>query len=372
MPMNPQLQNELARVLAQRMPREEAPGRPGLVGAFGPQGEPPGLGSMLAAELSKMAENHPINEMSPLEIALGFTGATTPARGIRAYHGSPYKFDKFDFSKIGEGQGAQAYGHGLYAAEAEGVADWTRAGIMKDAQHTKFEVLSEAENATLPAWVKRSIENDKSVDPMLADFKSRKEDALWKLSSPDVVQPWLIKENIRGFDKMIAALSKLKATGNLSQARGGHMYEVNIKADPEDFLDWDAPLSGQSEGIQQALKDAGLLRNTWAGHLRDLKATGEFVSADRKLNLTGAQFYHDMGAKASASEALRKAGIPGIKYKDQMSRGKEGGTHNYVTFSDDIIEIIRRYGILPLIGGAGGGGLAAAMSGQVFPEGGGA
>ena len=44
---------------------------------------------------------------------------TTPTvvQGIRAYHGSPHDFDKFDLSKIGTGEGAQAYGHGLYFAE---------------------------------------------------------------------------------------------------------------------------------------------------------------------------------------------------------------------------------------------------------------
>lgn len=43
-------------------------------------------------------------------------------RGIIAYHGSPHSFDKFDLSKIGTGEGAQAYGHGLYFAESEPVA----------------------------------------------------------------------------------------------------------------------------------------------------------------------------------------------------------------------------------------------------------
>src|SRR5512139_873784 len=42
--------------------------------------------------------------------------------GIRAYHGSPYDFNKFDLSKVGTGEGAQAYGHGLYFAENPAVA----------------------------------------------------------------------------------------------------------------------------------------------------------------------------------------------------------------------------------------------------------
>jgi hypothetical protein len=39
-----------------------------------------------------------------------------------AYHGTPHKFDKFDVSKVGTGQGAASYGHGLYFAENPKVA----------------------------------------------------------------------------------------------------------------------------------------------------------------------------------------------------------------------------------------------------------
>ena len=42
--------------------------------------------------------------------------------GAIVWHGSPHKFDKFDASKIGTGEGAQAYGHGLYLAESPDVA----------------------------------------------------------------------------------------------------------------------------------------------------------------------------------------------------------------------------------------------------------
>src|SRR5512147_2394588 len=54
------------------------------------------------------------------------TGLNTPVQvgllGHTVYHGSPHKFDKFDASKIGTGEGAQAYGHGLYFAENPKVA----------------------------------------------------------------------------------------------------------------------------------------------------------------------------------------------------------------------------------------------------------
>lgn len=41
---------------------------------------------------------------------------------VTLYHGSPHLFDKFDMSKIGTGEGGQAFGHGLYLAENPEVA----------------------------------------------------------------------------------------------------------------------------------------------------------------------------------------------------------------------------------------------------------
>ena len=49
-------------------------------------------------------------------------GDEVARRGITAYHGTPHDFDKFSMDSIGTGEGAQAYGHGLYFAESEDVA----------------------------------------------------------------------------------------------------------------------------------------------------------------------------------------------------------------------------------------------------------
>jgi hypothetical protein len=57
---------------------------------------------------------------------------------------------------------------------------------------------------------------------------------------------------------------------------------------------------------------------------------------------------------AQSTQALREAGIPGIKYLDQGSRGKGDGTRNYVVFDDKLIDIMKKYGI------AGIGALPAA------------
>ena len=58
---------------------------------------------------------------SPVELANGL-GNVGKMREIAVYHGTPHKFDAFDASKIGTGEGAQAYGHGIYVAENPEVA----------------------------------------------------------------------------------------------------------------------------------------------------------------------------------------------------------------------------------------------------------
>ena len=53
------------------------------------------------------------------------------------------------------------------------------------------------------------------------------------------------------------ALRAVKS-GKAELQKPGKMYEVNINADPEHFLDWDKPLSEQSEHVKQAIAKVDL------------------------------------------------------------------------------------------------------------------
>jgi len=227
-------------------------------------------------------------------------------QGIRAYHGSPHDFDRFDISKIGTGEGAQVYGHGLYFAENPAVAESYKPRFIDNGLHP----LNPA-NFWTPARV------------------------------PDPKSP-------------------------------GRMYEVNIAAKPEQFLDWDKPLAKMSPEVRQQLNDA------WIAH------------PESHADQTGRQIYAAHDWDADAHNVLRDAGIPGIKYLDQGSRkpgfssltpaqldariasirsdiASGGGnqqlmrdqlarmeferanykpqTSNYVVFDDKLINILRKYGM---------------------------
>lgn len=151
------------------------------------------------------------------------------------------------------------------------------------------------------------------------------------------------------------------------------MYEVNIHADPERFLDWDKPVSRQNESALAALKETGLNIEKMNGR-EGLKSIplpqfGKVMppppplpapEGGRPLGQIYNVIERVMGADR-ATAAFRDAGIPGIKYLDAGSRGAGDGTRNYVVFDDKLIEILRKYGI----GGILAGGAGAASLGSL-------
>lgn len=251
-------------------------------------------------------------------------GAKLPAMapkptGIRAYHGSPHDFDRFDISKIGTGEGAQAYGRGLYFAENEGVArsyrDALSDNVDKIAARARFHrILNEIDQA-------------QRTDPSSHRVKLRAD--------------------------VEAAMARLEEI-----PPAGRMYEVNIKADPDQFLDWDKPLAEQGPKVREVIqKMAPSDLDYFLQRGKNLPGGGEgrdFLYALRSKLLKGTD---------EAVAAIHEAGIPGIKYLDQQSRVAGHGSRNYVVFDDKLIEILRKYGLLPPVAA----GTAAAFNQQEPP-----
>lgn len=288
--------------------------------------------------------------------------------GIIAYHGSPHSFDKFDMSKIGTGEGNQAYMRGLYFAENEGVAktyrdmlsdqplgvpaigwqqrmDWTEA--QDDAYGLVDKALEELQidiaqgGATRPDW-SRVTDKVRQLAP-----RGKENEILRELDTMADKYGW--KEFVN--------------------KNPGSMYQVKINATPEEFLNWDIPLSQQPKKVQEALRglDPSLFAvDTWASKLDGAKTKGRTVSygPDNRTGEAAARaFEENLGGPEMAAEKLKAAGIKGVRYKDAGSRGAEGGTYNYVVFDDKLITILKKYGI-PMTAGAGG---AMMVAGQDMP-----
>jgi len=303
--------------------------------------------------------------------------------GIKAYHGSPHSFDRFDASKIGTGEGAQAYGHGLYFAEHEPVARGYR------------DALSEGKLLVGGQPVE-------AVDPQARDFINRFSKVA-KQSLTDTranIHPDDLREVIDNAFSAATAYGKTaspelknlyeRMLGGAEYKPGGHMYEVNIKADPAKMLDWDKPLREQ-QGLLDALSGSRRKAVKETLERQDYQAPTRVTYGTDIGPVTGQDFYkalsYNMTGKpgsAQASQTMQAGGVPGIKYLDEGSRSRaydianaeaavqknadrlgEGQwqqnldllkqtplTSNYVVFDPANIDILKKYGVVGAPAGA--------------------
>jgi hypothetical protein len=266
----------------------------------------------------------------PLPMA---AGGRSVGASIKAYHGSPHDFDEFRSDKIGTGEGAQAYGHGLYFAEKEGIAQTYRDNLARpDFNRTKS-------GAKISSTLSRILE-DSYDDAMRQGVNSPTHRDAIHLAEQNLARQRadaLKAGDFDWFNKVSDQITELHRMGSDAPATKGKMYEVNIKADPEHFLDWDKPL-----------KDQPAVASKLDAQTENMLgfATLQPGMAGSSLHKKVAKVYDD----AKASEMLKQAGIPGIKYLDAGSRSAGDGSRNYVVFDPKIIEIVRKYGIGAVLG----------------------
>jgi hypothetical protein len=234
-----------------------------------------------------------------------------------AFHGTPHKFDKFSMEKIGTGEGAQAFGHGLYFAGNKTVAEGYRAAlssratkVLLDGAEFSGAIRSEGGVVSPQDYAMFNVQNNGGVDEALENLASMKPTTEAKSKLINDAAAWLEANRERV---------------EVSSSEGA-LYQVDIPDDAE-LLDWDAPLSAQPEGVRAKLEAMGF--------------TAEAMGAEDPI---GQQIYQRakpfMGDPKEASDALLKAGIPGLRYLDAGSRGAtDNQTRNYVIFDDSRITI---------------------------------
>jgi hypothetical protein len=249
----------------------------------------------------------------------------------RAWHGTPHRgIEKFSTDKIGTGEGAQAYGWGLYYASKREIAEHYRKGLSYKQIVQEFrdempddadfdEVLDAADEMTpFRARVIRALAAD---DWLGFDYPSQAINAAFK--------------SIDNYD----ASPELK---DAVQAAQGQLYEVEVPEDSE-LLHWDKPLSEQPEGIWEAFDDAArsALKPEDIERIEKRKGSMTGEQAYRMIEearLAGGSGIGTASARA-ASKLLQEFGIRGIKYLDGTSRDGSGDSHNYVIFSGDDVQI---------------------------------
>jgi len=306
----------------------------------------PGVGQALAArdfERARRADDEAGMAMAaasalPVGRLIGALKGFDPVmREIDVYHGSPHVFDEFDASKIGTGEGQQAYGHGIYLAEQKDVADMYRRAL------TPHKV-SDDDAQSLASYAMRQRHDSQSA----IDWLNKQKAAYKTEQSP---------ETLAQYDAAIKVLQG----GNVEKV--GNLYTADLPDEMVDrMLDWDKPLSEQPEAVRKALlsnpniaaeakrlneqrialnkQSPGRLTHPVLGKLANRETTPESLKGEAIYTLLAKG-----GNSAEVSKYLRSLGIPGIRYLDAGSRGQSGtGTRNFVVFpgEEKKVKILKR------------------------------
>jgi hypothetical protein len=93
------------------------------------------------------------------------------AAHIDAYHGSPHDFEAFDMSKMGTGEGGQAYGHGMYFAENPSTAEaYSNVKGANENDGNIYRVKITADKDRMLDWDKPLSEQPEAVKQVFAPY----------------------------------------------------------------------------------------------------------------------------------------------------------------------------------------------------------
>ena len=256
---------------------------------------------------------------------------------IRAYHGSPYDFDRFDASKIGAGEGHQSYGYGLYFAGNEAVGrhykDALKDVLDKDAPYSLLDEESWAYKQWADAYAKES-EWDRPANGMSNLLKA--------FGEPN--------PHSQATAEAFARLSDVRQRLERATQNKGRLYEVEIGYPEDSLLNWDRPaapaggVGGKAAEVLRAVRpseiDAGTLN-----YIQSMRP-GEYAKPAYGSPVDNVErALQKLAREKDGALELRRAGIPGIRYLDGISRAEGAGSRNYVVFpgAEDQIRILRKY-----------------------------
>lgn len=276
---------------------------------------------------------------------------------VEAWHGSPHRFaptstnplGQFDPTKIGTGEGNQAFGYGHYLAQAPTTAKGYRAALSNRDRSALSAIKPTGEEVTDYEILRREYYKPGRVVKGYGGY-----DKVLEYIPSTEKKPWAVKVqgvlNEAGdpfpkyhMDNRVRVHTTEPDIEHMEGAlnsegwnvKKGNLYKVEL---PEEHVDrmmsWAEPLP---EELRQKINSAA----TEKFGVGTVKNTGSHIynELSREFERLGS-----VNPNADASEFLRQQGITGVKYPDRASRSSGEGTHNFVVFpnEEDAINIVHR------------------------------
>ena len=280
-------------------------------------------GLLTKTQLEEVKPMENTGEAKPKVEGSGVGGDKT---GLIVYHGTPHAFENFDISKLGTGEGMQAFGHGLYFTNEKSIAEGYANNL---SSRQKF-------------WKTLEDGNEISLSKDDFDFISKELDALgYDGEQAENANVGNIK--VDGKDEYSPSTLEALAV----------VFGKNAEKDLRDYSLSDAEVSRMLE-IKKKISDpqlytASLHKGKSASEYDYINWSGELTPSQKsKLGEvewnTGQEVYKalskKLGSDKAASEYLLSKGIDGIVYKSNKGTGgKSGEGRNYVVFDAKSITI---------------------------------
>ena len=152
---------------------------------------------------------------------------------LKAYHGSPYKFDEFSDDAIGTGEGAQAYGYGHYFAEREGTAISYRDSLTKRNMDYEKHLMDEYKRAeSKQDYMRMEMLEQAMLHETPDDFRKLAKDTDYD-------------DDYRQAAARMADEIEAFRDSDGKPVNFGSMYQVEIDAQKNELLDYDKLLTEQ-------------------------------------------------------------------------------------------------------------------------------
>jgi hypothetical protein len=248
---------------------------------------------------------------------------------VIAYHGSPYSFERFTTEKMGTGEGAQAFGWGLYFTDLESIAK-----NYANNENLIEKHLNSVYEFGVPDRFYQIPESARNAKESLITY---------------------IDNQIKGFNGVPYQQKEWQRLKDAVQSYKPNLYKVSLHKGktPSEYtwLEWDKRPS--LDTIEQFIDYVSDNIATSKSTKDNLQSKKEDVFAGRTKIETGQGFYQGFAKSVmqvvgkntdkDISLALLEAGIDGIKYPaESISRGATSDTargFNYVVFDENAITI---------------------------------
>lgn len=269
-----------------------------------------------------------------------------------AYHGSAADFDHFDSAFIGTGEGAQAYGWGMYVSTNQDTGR-NYAEIALGNNGGNDDVPQRAKSQVTIGGHKATTEAETTAATYIVYGKGNIDEAVRTMEG--MTSPTNTSKTQERYRAALAILKRIQ-NGEVEYTYSGpqrQFYTVDIPDDTgENYLHWDQMLTpSQSKRIIDGLKKkyGKELRETYGDELdNELKASlgygteGRHVESALNYFLGNERNYatdEDPGAKRN-SQFLSSLGFKGMQVDvDRRGGGRWSGS-NYVIFDEKDIKIV--------------------------------